>query len=116
MSWPDRLRRRHDRSARIQQTRPRVISPGSFTAGAGGSFLRRDDEWLGRDAIIRSADSGCRSLEDHRLHQSVAVEPDEAGTTMIRASVYSLSFWETAGVRVYSNGKRNIFIFLFARK
>ncbi len=35
---------------------------------------------------------------------------------MIRASVYSLSFWERAGVRVYSNGKRNIFIFLFARK
>src|SRR5438128_12175845 len=113
MSWPDRLRRRHDRSARIQQARPRVISPGSLTTGAGGSFLRRDDEWLGRDAIILSADSGCRSLEDHRLHQSVAVEPDEAGTTMIRASVYSLSFWQRAAVRAYSNGNRKSFIVPF---
>src|SRR5438128_1156687 len=111
MSWPDRLRRRHDRSARIQQARPRVISPGSLTTGAGGPFLRRDDEWLGRDAIIRGADSGCRSLEDHRLHQSLAVEPDEAGTAMIRESVYSLSFWERAGVRAYSDGKEISFIF-----
>src|SRR5437870_13334841 len=76
MSWYDRLWRRHDSSARIQQTRSRVISPGSFTTGAGGPFLRRDDEWLGRDAVIRVADSGCRSLEDHRLYQSVAVKPD----------------------------------------
>ena len=30
---------------------------------------------------------------------------------MIRESVYPLSFWEMAGVRVFSNGKRNIYNF-----
>ena len=56
--------RRHDRAARHAPAA--VVHAGSPSQGAGGVFLRRDDQRLWRDAGLRRADSRGRSLGHRR--------------------------------------------------
>jgi hypothetical protein len=62
----------------------RELSPGASAKRAGRTFLRRDDERLGRNAELRLASLGGRSLAHRRIHSRIAVESDESAETHVR--------------------------------
>ena len=56
-----------------------LVSPGSPAPGKARLLLRRDHQRLRRDAGLRGADSGPRSLADRRLRAHAATEPARVG-------------------------------------
>ncbi len=76
---PRHARRRQRHGGAARPAAGGVVPPGSPAPGEGRLLLRRDHQRLRRDAGLRRADPGSRSLADRRLRARAAVQPARVG-------------------------------------